>query len=337
MRVRSPSLRSFLGASRLSPRRASPERWWGSPTATRFRSCETDAPCACGWRGSIARRGARIGARAEQFTSEMAFGKDAAVEVRDVDRYGRLVARVTVGGESALRRFDPASRGAHSPNCADFAAISASASSGSREYFLVVPCRRTPRGTLRARSRRPGRQPWQIDRRDSPVSAASPPIPDENTENRIAATRSPNPSLVPGDGSPNEAGLEKPNRGPAGGLRGGSPPRDPPHPHNPSPQSANDFPWRGVGILYRFPHESRCGSAPDQRIAIGATVDPVPPLILSGCTTKANSWTRSAARTSSFMFSRCGCRAPPAAPGGPAARDPDRDWARPRPASCRRR
>jgi endonuclease YncB( thermonuclease family) len=44
-------------------------------------------------------RGQDFGARAEQFTSEMAFGKDAAVEVRDVDRYGRLVARVTVGGE----------------------------------------------------------------------------------------------------------------------------------------------------------------------------------------------------------------------------------------------
>ena len=40
------------------------------------------------------------------------------------------------------------------------------------------------------------------------------------------------------------------------------------------------------------------------RIAIGATVDPVPPLIFSGCTTNANSCTRSAASASSFMFSR---------------------------------
>jgi micrococcal nuclease len=39
-----------------------------------------------------------FGQRAKQFTSEMAFGKDAAIEVRDVDRYGRLVARVTVDG-----------------------------------------------------------------------------------------------------------------------------------------------------------------------------------------------------------------------------------------------
>lgn len=44
-------------------------------------------------------RGQDFGARAKQFTSRMAFGKDAVVEVRDVDRYGRLVARVNVGGE----------------------------------------------------------------------------------------------------------------------------------------------------------------------------------------------------------------------------------------------
>ena len=44
-------------------------------------------------------RGQDFGQRAKQFTSDMAFGKDAVVEVRDVDRYGRLVARVSVGGE----------------------------------------------------------------------------------------------------------------------------------------------------------------------------------------------------------------------------------------------
>ena len=44
-------------------------------------------------------RGQDFGQRAKQFTSVMAFGKDAVVEVRDVDRYGRLVARVHVGGE----------------------------------------------------------------------------------------------------------------------------------------------------------------------------------------------------------------------------------------------
>ena len=44
-------------------------------------------------------RGQDFGQRAKQFTSEMAFGKDAVVEVRDVNRYGRLVARVSVGGE----------------------------------------------------------------------------------------------------------------------------------------------------------------------------------------------------------------------------------------------
>ena len=36
---------------------------------------------------------------AKRFTSDMAFGKEATIEVRDVDRYGRLVARVQVGGE----------------------------------------------------------------------------------------------------------------------------------------------------------------------------------------------------------------------------------------------
>jgi endonuclease YncB( thermonuclease family) len=44
-------------------------------------------------------RGQDFGQRAKQFTSDMAFGKDAAIEVRDIDRYGRLVARVTVDGE----------------------------------------------------------------------------------------------------------------------------------------------------------------------------------------------------------------------------------------------
>ena len=44
-------------------------------------------------------RGQDFGQRAKQFTSEMAFGKDAVVDVRDVDRYGRLVARLTVDGE----------------------------------------------------------------------------------------------------------------------------------------------------------------------------------------------------------------------------------------------
>ena len=44
-------------------------------------------------------KGQDFGQRAKQFTSDMAFGKDAVVEVRDVDRYGRLVARVAVDGE----------------------------------------------------------------------------------------------------------------------------------------------------------------------------------------------------------------------------------------------
>ena len=39
------------------------------------------------------------------------------------------------------------------------------------------------------------------------------------------------------------------------------------------------------------------------RIATGATVEPVPPCILSGCITNANSWTPFAASSSSFRFS----------------------------------
>ena len=44
-------------------------------------------------------KGQDSGQRAKQFTSDMAFAKDAVIEVRDVDRYGRLVARVNVDGE----------------------------------------------------------------------------------------------------------------------------------------------------------------------------------------------------------------------------------------------
>jgi micrococcal nuclease len=43
--------------------------------------------------------GQDFGQRAKQFTSKLAFGKVADVDVRDVDRYGRLVARVYVDGE----------------------------------------------------------------------------------------------------------------------------------------------------------------------------------------------------------------------------------------------
>lgn len=37
-----------------------------------------------------------FGSRAKQMTSSLAFGKDVRVEVRDVDRYSRLVARVVL-------------------------------------------------------------------------------------------------------------------------------------------------------------------------------------------------------------------------------------------------
>ena len=44
-------------------------------------------------------RGQDFSQRAKQFTSDRTFGKEVTVDVQDVDRYGRLVARVHVGGE----------------------------------------------------------------------------------------------------------------------------------------------------------------------------------------------------------------------------------------------
>src|SRR5262249_9508124 len=61
---------------------------------------------------------------------------------------------------------------------------------------------------------------------------------------------------------------------------------------------------RGAGKYRMGSHESPVTSHHDcQRIAIGATVDPVAPCSLSGCMTNANSCTRFAASSSSFMFS----------------------------------
>ncbi len=37
--------------------------------------------------------------RARQLTSSLTFGEVVSVDVRDIDQYGRLVARVTVGGQ----------------------------------------------------------------------------------------------------------------------------------------------------------------------------------------------------------------------------------------------
>jgi endonuclease YncB( thermonuclease family) len=44
-------------------------------------------------------RGQDFSQRAKQFTSDKTFGNDATILVRDIDRYGRLVARVHVNGE----------------------------------------------------------------------------------------------------------------------------------------------------------------------------------------------------------------------------------------------
>jgi micrococcal nuclease len=44
-------------------------------------------------------KGQEFSQRAKQFTSDMVFGKAVTVAVRDIDRYGRLVARVSFNGE----------------------------------------------------------------------------------------------------------------------------------------------------------------------------------------------------------------------------------------------
>jgi endonuclease YncB( thermonuclease family) len=41
-------------------------------------------------------RGQAFGSRAKQFTSALVFGREVTIEPRDVDRYGRMVARVYV-------------------------------------------------------------------------------------------------------------------------------------------------------------------------------------------------------------------------------------------------
>src|SRR2546422_618750 len=56
------------------------------------------------------------------------------------------------------------------------------------------------------------------------------------------------------------------------------------------------------GVKPRWGRPGRSHPVP-QRTAIGATVEPVPPLSLSGCIMKANSYTRFAASSSSFKFS----------------------------------
>ena len=45
---------------------------------------------------TVPERGQAFGARAKQFTSDLVFGHEVTIEPRDVDRYGRTVARVYV-------------------------------------------------------------------------------------------------------------------------------------------------------------------------------------------------------------------------------------------------
>lgn len=45
-----------------------------------------------------------FGTRAKQFTSELVFGKDVRIRVRDLDRYGRTVAEVLLDDGRSLNR-----------------------------------------------------------------------------------------------------------------------------------------------------------------------------------------------------------------------------------------
>ena len=57
-------------------------------TPVRVRLADIDCP----------ERGQNFSQRAKEFTSDQVFGKVVDVRVQDVDRYGRLVARVQIGG-----------------------------------------------------------------------------------------------------------------------------------------------------------------------------------------------------------------------------------------------
>lgn len=62
--------------------------------AVRVRLAGVDAP----------EQGQAHGAAAKRFTSETAYGREVVVEVRDVDRYGRAVAEVSLPDGSSLNR-----------------------------------------------------------------------------------------------------------------------------------------------------------------------------------------------------------------------------------------
>jgi len=51
------------------------------------------------WLYQLVRRGPLFGQRAKQFTSASTFGKVVDVLIKDIDRYGRLVARVIADGQ----------------------------------------------------------------------------------------------------------------------------------------------------------------------------------------------------------------------------------------------
>jgi endonuclease YncB( thermonuclease family) len=71
------------------------------------------------------------GARAKQFTSREAFGREASAEVRDTDRYGRLVAVVTIGARNLNRELVKAGLAwwyrQYAPNDRDLQALEAEA------------------------------------------------------------------------------------------------------------------------------------------------------------------------------------------------------------------
>lgn len=77
-----------------------------------------------------------FGTRAKQFTSAAAFGKQATVDVKDTDRYGRLVAVVTVEGRNLNRELVKAGLAwwyrQYAPQDRDLAALEAEARAAHR-------------------------------------------------------------------------------------------------------------------------------------------------------------------------------------------------------------
>ena len=114
------------------------------------------------------------GSRARQELSELAFGKDVQVAVRDTDRYGRTVGRVSAGGQDV--NAEMVRRGAawvyrqYSRDAA-LLAVEAEARAARRGLWALPEAQRVPPWEWRATSAANREQ----DRQQAPQ--ASPPAP----------------------------------------------------------------------------------------------------------------------------------------------------------------